>query len=75
MTLYYLVTQFGGQYLLGLVIVAMTLRVVNALSDADFKLWQILLITVLWPILLPVVFIAAMTTNNLRHRWNRFKGN
>ncbi len=37
MSLYYLINQFGGQYVLGFVIVAMTLRVVNAISDSDFK--------------------------------------
>ncbi len=40
MSLYYLINQFGGQYILGLVIVAMTLRVVNAISDSNFKFWQ-----------------------------------
>ena len=44
MSLYYLINQFGGQYVLGFVIVAMTLRVVNAISDSDFKFWQMSLL-------------------------------
>ncbi len=73
MSLYYLINQFGGQYVLGFVIVAMTLHVVNAISDSDFKFWQMALLTVLWPVVLPIVFVAALAGNNLRYRWERFK--
>ena len=73
MSLYYLINQFGGQYILGLVIVAMTLRDVNAISDSNFKFWQMALLTVLWPVVLPIVFVAALTVKNLRIRWERYK--
>lgn len=73
MSLYYLINQFGGQYILGLVIVAVTLRVVNAISDSNFKFWQMALLTVLWPVVLPIVFVAALAGKNLRYRWERYK--
>ena len=73
MSLYYLISQFGDQYIIGLVIVAMTLRVVNAISDSDFKFWQMALLTVLWPVVLPIVFVAALVGKNLRYHWERYK--
>ena len=71
-TLYYLLHNFGLQYILGFAIIAMTLRVINAVFDTEIKMWQLILIAFVWPILLPVAFIAVVVGADLKKRFGRF---